>query len=35
MTGGRGFFTMEFSHYEEVPTQLTDKIVEAAKEDKP
>ncbi len=34
MTGGRGTFTMEFSHYEEVPAQLTDKIVAQAKKDK-
>ena len=27
MTGGRGMFTLEFSHYEEVPTHLKDKIV--------
>ncbi len=27
MTGGRGTFTMEFSHYEEVPAHLKDKIV--------
>ncbi len=27
MTGGRGNFTMEFSHYEEVPANLKDKIV--------
>jgi elongation factor G len=33
-TGGRGTFTMEFSHYEEVPAQLTEKIVAAAKKDK-
>jgi elongation factor G len=33
-TGGRGTFTMEFSHYEEVPAQLTDKIVAQAKKDK-
>ena len=33
MTGGRGFFTMEFSHYEEVPAQLSEKVVEAAKQD--
>jgi elongation factor G len=32
MTGGRGMFTMEFSHYEEVPSHLTAKIVEAAKQ---
>ena len=28
MTGGRGIYTMEFSHYDEVPAQLTDKIIE-------
>ncbi|MBF0119633.1 MAG: elongation factor G [Desulfobacterales bacterium] len=28
MTGGRGFFTMEFSHYDEVPAQITQKVVE-------
>jgi elongation factor G len=33
-TGGRGTFTMEFSHYEEVPAQLTDKIIAQAKKDK-
>ncbi|HIN85014.1 MAG TPA: elongation factor G [Myxococcales bacterium] len=31
MTGGRGYFTMEFSHYEEVPGNLVDKIVAASK----
>jgi elongation factor G len=30
MTGGRGSFTVEFSHYEEVPGQLAEKIIEAA-----
>ncbi len=34
MTGGRGMFTMEFSHYEEVPSHLTAKIIEAAKQEK-
>ena len=34
MTGGRGMFTMEFSHYEEVPSHLTAKIVAAAKIEK-
>ncbi len=29
MTAGRGVFTMELSHYEEVPTQFQEKIVEA------
>jgi elongation factor G len=32
MTGGRGFFTMEHSHYEEVPAQLAEKIIAAAKD---
>ena len=31
MTGGRGSFTMEFDHYDEVPAHLADKIVEEAK----
>lgn len=30
MTGGLGSFSIEFSHYEEVPSQIADKIVEAA-----
>jgi len=30
-TGGRGAFTVGFSHYEEVPAQIAEKIVEAAK----
>lgn len=34
MTGGRGTFTMEYSHYEEVPGQIADKIIEAAKREK-
>ncbi|BDD87276.1 elongation factor G [Desulfofustis limnaeus] len=29
MTGGLGSFSIEFSHYEEVPTQIADKIVAA------
>jgi elongation factor G len=33
-TGGRGTFTMEFSHYEEVPSQLTEKIVAQVKKEK-
>lgn len=28
MTGGRGMFTMEFSHYDEVPAQIAEKIIE-------
>ncbi len=32
MTGGRGTFSMEFSHYEEVPAQLAEKVIAASKE---
>ena len=31
MTGGRGAFTTEFDHYEEVPTQMVQKIIEQSK----
>jgi elongation factor G len=31
MTGGRGIFSMEFLRYEEVPAQLSEKVVEAIK----
>ena len=31
MTSGRGSFSMELSHYEEVPAHLTEKVVAAAK----
>jgi elongation factor G len=31
LTGGKGAFQMAFSHYEEVPAQLRDRIVEEAK----
>jgi len=34
MTQGRGKFKMEFSHYEEVPAHLADKIIEKAKQEK-
>ena len=34
ITGGRGIFTMEFSHYEEVPSQMAEKVIEAAKKEK-
>lgn len=33
MTGGRGTFTTEFDHYEEVPAHIMQKIVEKAKEE--
>jgi elongation factor G len=32
MTAGRGMFTMKFDHYEEVPMQLQEKIIEASKD---
>ena len=32
ITGGRGTFHVEFSHYEEVPAQLADKVIAEAKE---
>lgn len=31
MTQGRGFFAMEFSHYEEVPAQITEQVAAAIK----
>ncbi len=31
MTGGRGSYTMEMDHYEEVPAHLAEKIIEEAK----
>lgn len=34
MTGGRGAFSMEFAHYDEVPAQFAAKIIAAAKEEK-
>ncbi|MDP2643663.1 MAG: elongation factor G [Desulfobacterales bacterium] len=34
MTGGRGTFTLEFSHYDEVPAQMSQKIVEEANQAK-
>src|SRR5881296_2068406 len=34
MTGGRGGYSMEFSHYDEVPGQLAEKVVKEAKAEK-
>ncbi len=34
MTGGRGTFTTEFSHYEEVPASIATKIIEEANKEK-
>lgn len=31
MTGGRGTYTMAFSHYDEVPPHLSEKVIEEAK----
>ena len=31
MTQGRGWFTMEFVRYEEVPSHIAQKVIEAAK----
>lgn len=33
ITGGRGTFTMEQDHYEEVPSQLAEKVIAAAQEE--
>jgi elongation factor G len=34
MTSGRGIHSREFSHYEEVPTEIAQKIIEKAKKEK-
>ncbi len=34
MTGGRGMYIMEFSHYDEVPAQIAEKIIEEANKSK-
>jgi elongation factor G len=34
MTGGRGDYSLSFLRYEEVPTQIAQKIVEAAKKER-
>src|SRR4030043_248918 len=33
-TGGRGTYTMEFSHYEEVPAHIAEKVIAQAKKEK-
>ncbi len=33
MTGGRGFYTMKFSHYEPVPQNISKKIIEVRKKE--
>jgi elongation factor G len=34
LTGGRGGYSMEFSHYEEVPSFIADKVIKEAKAEK-
>jgi elongation factor G len=34
MTGDRGMYSMEFSHYEELPAHLADKVIAATKKEK-
>jgi len=34
MTGGRGGYAMEFSHYEELPAFLAEKIIKDARAEK-
>ncbi|MHB8780920.1 MAG: elongation factor G, partial [Candidatus Geothermincolia bacterium] len=34
ITGGRGTFTMDFSHYEEAPSNVAEKIIAAARQEK-
>ncbi len=34
MTQGRGYFNMKFHHYEEVPREITQKIIEQSKKEK-
>jgi elongation factor G len=33
ITGGQGDYTMEFARYEEVPSHLAQKVIDAAKDD--
>jgi len=33
MTQGRGYFTMKFHHYEEVPKEISLKIIEETKKE--
>ena len=34
LTGGRGTYSMEFSHYDEVPAHLAEKIIAESKKEK-
>ena len=33
MTSGRGAFSVEMSHYDEVPAQMAEKVIEASKKE--
>lgn len=34
MSGGRGSYSMEFSHYEELPAMFAEKVIAEAKKEK-
>jgi elongation factor G len=34
LTQGRGFFTMEFAHYEEVPSHMAQKVIDEAQKER-
>jgi elongation factor G len=34
LTQGRGYHTMDFSHYEEVPREISAKVIEETKKEK-
>jgi elongation factor G len=34
MTGGRGYFTMQFDHYEVLPPHLTQEVIAARQKEK-
>jgi elongation factor G len=34
LTQGRGYFTMNFSHYEEIPSHMSQKIIDAANKER-
>jgi elongation factor G len=34
MTGGKGTFTLEFSHYEEVPQNVSERIIAETQQEK-
>jgi elongation factor G len=34
LTQGRGYFTMEFAHYEEVPSHMAQKVIEEAQRER-